>query len=56
MIATLLLLLLQAPAAAPPAQPVDRAAAHQILNGILAEPAFKRARGVSPREHRAASA
>ena len=49
MIATLLLLLLQAPAAgppaaAPPAQDVDRAAAHDILNAILAEPSFKRAR------------
>jgi len=66
MIATLLLLLLQAPAAVPPAQDADRAAAqvraaareaelasqpvdfpphaHDVLDGILAEPAFKRAR------------
>ena len=62
MIATLLLLLLQAPAAVPPAQDADRAAAqvraaareaelasqpvdfpphaHDVLDGILAEPAF----------------
>ena len=66
MIATLLLLLLQAPAAVPPAQDAERhraveraaareaelasqppalpANAHDVLNGILSEPSFQRAR------------